>query len=188
MMNQTELAPDSCAAAGLLNATRPALAGWYGDPMAAGATRTLLDAAQWQLQARLRHGGRLFPLHVLRMVCQYWTRSDSALEYQQLSALAAEDRERALVELVYGQLLISGKRVFAREHLARGFSLAVRHLDTPDYFLMVRRHELLAHLPLSGVAVLPQGLHALLAEAAVIRRLRNGERGAYAGVRRDTLG
>jgi hypothetical protein len=173
---------------GLLETTQPSLTGWYADPIAASAAQTLLVAAQRQLQSRLRHAEQRFPLHLLRMICHYWTRSDSLLEYQQLSALAGEDRERALQQLVYGQLLISRKRLAARQHLARGFSLAARYLDTPDYFLMVRRHELLACLPVSGMPAMPQDLHALLTEAAVIRRLQKGEHRAHMHMHHDTLG
>jgi hypothetical protein len=108
------------------------------------------------------------------MICHYWMHSDCAFEYRQLSALADDDKELALLELVYGQLMISRKRLPARQHLARGFSLAARYLDTAEYFLVVRRHELLACLALSGPPAFPRNLQSLLTEAAVIRRLREG--------------
>jgi hypothetical protein len=121
------------------------------------------------------------------MICHHWLPSGSALDYRQLSALACDDSERALVELVYGQLLISGKRSPARQHLARGFSLAARHLDT-DYLLLLRRHALLEYLPLSESPVVAQDLQSLLKEAAVISRLRWNERRVHKSSHRDTLG
>src|SRR5512147_1594834 len=108
-VKQAVMTPELCTAAGLLKMARPSLAGWYVDPIAAPAVRPLLDVAQRRLQSRLCRGRRCFPLHVLRMICHHWLQSDSALVYQQLSTLACNDSERALVELVYGQLLISGK-------------------------------------------------------------------------------
>jgi hypothetical protein len=180
--------PEICAAHELLKREQPSLTGWYGDPIAAPATQALLVRAERRLQSRLCRGCRCFTLHVLRMICHHWLKSDSALDYRQLSALACDDGERALVELVYGQLLISGKRLPARQHLARGFSLAARQLDTADYFLLLRRHELLDHLPLSEMPAVAQDLPSLLKQAGVIRRLQAGERRAVMDTHSDTLG
>ena len=185
---QTVMTPVMCSAAELLKPAWPSLTGWYADPIAVPAALALLDRTQRRLQARLCRGGRCFPLHVLRMICHHWLPSGSALDHGQLSALASDDRERALVELVYGQLLISGKRLPARQHLARGFSLAARQLDTVDYFMLLRRHELLNCLPLSGSPVVAQDLSSLLKEAAVIARLQGNERRVHDSPHSDTLG
>jgi hypothetical protein len=182
MMHETGTAAD------LLKSAEPSLTGWYADPIATAEARALLDRTQRRLRSRLCGGGRCFSLHVLRMICHHWLQSDSALDYRQLSALACDDSERALVELVYGQLLISGKRKPARQHLARGFSLAARYLDTVDYLLLLRRHDLLEYLPLSESPVVAQDLQSLLKEAAVICRLRGNERRVHESSHRDTLG
>jgi len=182
------MTPESFTVNRLLESTPPSLAGWYADPIGTPAARALLDAAQRQLQTCLRQGDRCFPLHLLSMICHYWMHSDCAFEYRQLSALADDDKKLALLELVYGQLMISRKRLPARQHLARGFSLAARYLDTAEYFLVVRRHELLACLALSGLPALPRNLQSLLTEAAVIRRLREGVQRSYQNTHCDTLG
>jgi hypothetical protein len=187
-VKQAVMTPELCTAAGLLKPAWPSLAGWYADPIAVPDARALLDIAQRRLRSRLCRGGRCFPLQVLGMICHHWLHPVSALDYRQLSTLACDDSERALVELVYGQLLVSGKRLPARQHLARGFSLAASHLETADYFLLVRRHELLDFLPLSMTSAAPQDLRSLLKEAAVIRRLQEGERRAYKNPHCDTLG
>ena len=176
------------SAGDLLKSARPSLTGWYADPLAAAEAQALLDRTHRRLRSRLCRGGRCFPLQVLRMICHHWLQSDSALDYRQLSVLACDDSERALVELVYGQLLISGKRQPARQHLGRGFSLAARHLDTVDYLLLLRRHDLLEYLPLSESPVVAQDLQSLLKEAAVISRLRGNERRVHKSSHRDTLG
>jgi hypothetical protein len=181
--------PSGIGAAGqLLKPARPALSDWYGDPILPSAAQVLLDRTERRLRSRLCHGGRCFPLHALRMICRHWLLSDSAMDYRQLAALARDDGERALVELVYGQLLISGRRLTAREHLARGFSLAARLLDAAEYFVVLRRHELLDYLPLSDTPVKAQELGSLLTQAAVIRRLRHGERRHVGNAHHDTLG
>jgi len=174
--------------ADLLKPARPSLTGWYADPIAASDAQTLLDRTRRRLRSCLCRGDRCFSLHVLRMICHHWLQYDSALDYRQLSSQACDDSERSLVELVYGQLLISGRRLPARQHLARGFSLAARHLDTVDYLLLLRRHDLLEYLPLSENPVLAQDLRSLLKEAAVISRLQGNERRIHKSTHRDTLG
>lgn len=187
-VKQAVIASGSSAAVELLKLARPALSAWYGDPIAAPSARALLDHAERRLRSRLCRGARCFPLHVLRMICHHWLLFDSALDYRPLSALARDDGERALVELVYGQLLISGRRMPAREHLARGFSLAARSLGSAEYFVLLRRHELLDQLPLSETPELAQDLGALLKQAGVIQRLRDGERKRIGNAHHDTLG
>jgi hypothetical protein len=181
--------PSEVGAAGdLLKPARPALSDWYGDPIDAAFAKALLERTERRLRSRLCHGGRCFPLHVLRMICRHWLQSDNTLEYRQLFALACDDGERALVELVYGQLLSSGMRLSARDHLARGFALAARLLDAADYFVLLRRHELLEYLPLSETPAVAQDLESLLRQAGVIRRLRIGERRHPGNLHHDTLG
>ncbi|MGB7931393.1 MAG: hypothetical protein WCH04_04085, partial [Gammaproteobacteria bacterium] len=65
---------------------------------------------------------------------------------------------------------------------------AARHLDTVDYLLLLRRHDLLEYLPLSGSPVVAQDLQSLLKEAAVISRLQVNERRVLKSPHRDTLG
>jgi hypothetical protein len=187
-VKQAVMMPETGAAADLLKSAEPSLTGWYADPVTVPDAQALLDRTRQRLRSCLCCGGRCFPLQVLRMICHYWLSSGSALDYRQLSALACDDSERALVELVYGQLLISGKRQPARQHLGRGFSLAARHLDTVDYLLLLRRHDLLEYLPLSESPVVAQDLQSLLKEAAVISRLRGNERRVHKSSHRDTLG
>jgi len=187
-VNRKKMPSEVGAAGELLKPARPVLSDWYGDPIDAASAKALLERAERRLQSRLCHGGRCFTLHVLRMICRHWLQSDSALEYRQLAALACDDGERALVELVYGQLLISGMRLSAREHLARGFALAARLLDAADYFVLLRRHELLEYLPLSETPAVARDLDSLLRQAGVIRRLRIGERIHPGNPHHDTLG
>lgn len=181
--------PDASRMAGaLLKSTRPSLACWYADPGDDQAARALLEVTQQRLQIRQCRGGRCYPLHVLRLICHYWLDPDCALEYEQISMLDGDDRDLALLELVYGQLLISRKCRPALQHLAQGFSLAVRHLAAPDYFHLLRQHELLGYLPLSGTPSSPQDLLSLLNEAAVIKCLRAGDRRRCGNAHYDTLG
>jgi hypothetical protein len=175
-------------AATLLSARVPDPALWYGDPLGRQHASGLQRAAQAELHSRLCRGESSFSLHVLRLVCAYRMASGSSLEYEQLVVQAREDNERALLELVYGQLLISCKLLPANRHLARGFQLAAGLLAPAEYFCLLRRHELLGLLPLSDIPVPPLKLVALLREATVIERLRQADYLRHDNTHTDTVG
>jgi hypothetical protein len=174
-------------AAILLSARTPDPALWYGDPLSRQHASSLQRAVQGELHTRLCRGESCFPLHALRLVCGYRTAASSRLEYEQLSALAREDIERALLELVYGQLLISCKLLPANRHLARGFLLAADFLAPTEYFRLLRQHELLGLLRLSDIPVPPLKLETLLREAAVIERLQQAGSRRYEYTHTDTI-
>lgn len=170
----------------LLAGQQPALATWYGEPLGAVTAAALYTRAQRELQPCLNRGA--FPLHVLQLVCDFWRRADGAPAYETLAAAAASRREQALLELVYGQLLMSRKLRPANAHLARGFGLAAPWLASVSYFELVRRHERLACLRLTDTAAPAQGLSRLLSEAAVVRRLRDGGKRRGVNEHCDTVG
>ena len=167
----------------------PSLAAWYADPLAAADASRLLTDTEKALRSRLCAGLPVYHLHILQLLLRYWLGAGVSLEYQQLAASATRKRDRALLEIVYGQLLLSRRQWPALQHLDRGFTLAAGYLEATDYFLLVRRHELLRHLPLGNAPVAPQGLQALLAEAAVISQLQ-GTAGRHpcGAAHHDTIG
>jgi hypothetical protein len=177
-----------CVAAGLLHGQRPSLSAWYGTPLSRVIAARLYAAAQHELQTRLLAGAPCFQIHVLLLVCHFRCQTGTELEYEKLKVVVKGTYERALLELVYGQLLISCKKAGAYQHLADGFALAVDYLTSADYFQLVRQHELLAGLPLSDTPSLPQDLPSLLAEAAVIKQLQEGAGTQYRPTHLDTVG
>ena len=172
----------------LLAGQQPALSTWYGEPPGAAVAALLCNRAQRELQQRLCLNRRAFPLHVLQLVCDFWRRADGTSRYETLAAVVDGRREQALLELVYGQLLMSRKLRPACAHLALGFELAAPWLASVSYFELLRRHETLACLRLTDRPAPAQGLAALLSEAAVIRRLKDGDKRHHANEHRDTLG
>ena len=172
----------------LLTGQQPALATWYGEPPGAAAAAALHDRAQQELQQRLCLNREAFPLHVLLLACDFWRRADGAARYETLAAAVDGRRDQALLELVYGQLLMSRKLQPASAHLALGFELAVPWLASVSYFDLLRRHEMLACLRLTERPVPAQGLGALLSEAAVIRRLQDRRKRRHVNEHCDTLG
>jgi len=164
------------------------LAAWYGDPLPVDEAECLYGDTQSRLRSGLCAGRPVGQLLLLQLLCRNWMGFPVALEFAQLAASATDRRYRALLELVYGQLLMSCKRRPALQHLGTGFSLASDYLDASEYFLLVRRHELLGYIPLTDERLEPRGLQALLAEAGVIMRLRGERRREYREPHLDTLG
>lgn len=180
--------PKQATLACLLELRRPSLAAWYADPLASDVVEALRSSAVKTLQSRWRADAACFRLRVLQLACRFWLGEAVTPEYGQLLGLASDGYEQALLELVYGQLLVSCKYRQAHQHLDRGFALAACQLDSADYFCLVRRHELLKFLSLPDTPSPPQTLASLLAEAAVIRRLREGDVRRYRQAHFDTVG
>lgn len=175
-------------AADLLRPQRPSLAAWYARPLAAGKLARLQLAAAAGLQSRLCKGGSSFRPQLLQLVCCSLAGTDIEPGYRQLSATVHDARDTALLELVYGQLLISRKLRPAIKHLEQGFLRAARYLESGDYLRLLRRHDLLGNLVLTGTPADPQPLDALLSEAAVIRRLREHTGRRIQDTHHDTVG
>jgi len=174
-------------AAGLLEA-RPPLTGWYATPLDRDRLTGLQLAAEAGLQRSRCRGTPEFGPQLLRLVCRSLGGADVSGEYHRLARTGPGTREAALLELVYGQLLVCRKRLPATTHLERGCIQAAGFLETCDYFGLVRRHETLGYLALTECAGEPLPLHALLTEGAVIRRLRAGRRCVTEHAHHDTVG
>jgi hypothetical protein len=181
-------APPAHPAADLLGTGRPSLAGWYAGPADTGLLDTLRASAEADLQVRLRRGESRFRPQLLLAVCDCLAGADIGPAYRELRSGVRDQRAAALLELVVGQLLVSRKQQPATFHLVRGFRKAARYLDTRAYFRLVHRHELLDCLVLSAAPGTVQPLASLLAEAGVIRRLRQHAGRRHAFAHRDTLG
>ena len=165
----------------LLTATQPwLLADWYATPLSQAEATALL--------AEVRHQPGL-EAQLLSWIAGFWLKGDASMHYQTLRATQSDTRDRALVELIYGQLLTSIKREGAYESLAQGFKLAAPYLDADEYFVLMKRHELLAFLPTQTSPAKPQALNDLLTEAQVIKRLRKDRSQdlKIAHAHRDTL-
>lgn len=165
-------------------------AGWYADPLAQEAATVLHAQARQAVQRTLAQGtsgGQPLAPRLAELIAGFWLGRAVALDHRSLIATQPPELQ-ALVELVYGQLLISRKLSGALEHLERGFVLAIPHLAPADYFALLRRHELLRALPLRAEASVARTLPDLLTEARVIRRLQPVGRRRTAHPHDDTLG
>jgi hypothetical protein len=165
----------------------PPLAGWYATPLSPPRAAELrVQARRTEQQALASAGDATLP-RLAHLIAGYWLGQAMELDYRSLAATLPPERQ-ALVELIYGQLLISRKRAGALDHLRRGFALAAPALAPADYFALLRRHELLQSLVLSAPGSASLGLADLLNEARIVRQFGTG-RGSRPGHKDDdTLG
>jgi hypothetical protein len=167
----------------------PGLAAWMAEPVDEALALNDLK----RVQRHALHGGHgdqtVFTLRLGELILRYWAGKDIEAGYKNLLALLEGEREQSILELCIGQLLIARKLSRAWVHLDRGFQLGTHLLEPKDYFLVLKRHELLRQLPLRRVQCEPAGLDSLLAEARIIASLRG--RGTPHGSRgpghRDTV-
>ena len=151
------------------------LAGWYAVPMARDEARRRL--VNRELAQKTTPGSDLRD-----QILGFWAEGPQRLHFAPLLA-TAHGKELALLRLVQGQLLMSVRLAGAMAHLDAGFQAAAPFLAPHDYFILLRRHELLRRLPLGDRPRTPAGLEALLVEA----RLR-GRRRAFRHRPGDTIG
>lgn len=164
---------------------------WYAEPLEAGAAQRLSCEVTKRLEKRLRHGGGTLCCRLQLMQAKFWRGAEIHDDFEALQHIAARTPHgRALLELVYGQLLLSRRLTGALEHLDKGFNLARNLFTASDYFTVMNRHHHLKHLPLAAQPSPPSPLNALLIMARVIERLEQPgrKRGKYTFDNRDTYG
>lgn len=164
---------------------------WYAEPLEAVSAQRLFDLATKRLEKRLRHGGGTLCCRLQLMRAKFWQGAEVHNDYEALQHLAARTSHgRALLELAYGQLLLSRQLTGALEHLDKGFDLARNLFSASDYFTVMNRHRHFRHLPLAKHPSAPSSLEQLLVMAQVIERLEKPEkkRGKYDFDKHDTYG
>ena len=173
----------------LLQGKTPGLAVWMADPVSQEPALRNLG----QIQKCMRSGSldekTAFALRLGEIIMRFWAGKDIDAGYKNLFALLGRPREQSILELCVGQLLITRKLSQAWTHLDRGFQLAAHLLEPEDYFIVLKRHELLRQLPLSLMVSEPVGLEALLNEARVIASLRGrgSRQGNVSPTHQDTV-
>ncbi|WP_455234938.1 hypothetical protein [Thiogranum longum] len=173
----------------LLSGEPVSLASWFGEPVSRRVAESCLpDICNRQRMPNVRPQQR-FGLRLAEMIARYWCDQDVEMHYGNLAATVELDRDRAQLELCYGHLLIARKLNPAWRYLDAGFAVAAHLLGPEEYFVVLKRHECLLHLPLYETPAAAAGLDSLLKEAGVIRRLRGPGlwRGAVDRQHQDTI-
>lgn len=168
---------------------QPALDAWYAEPLTRRQAERLAQLARKALQQAYARGGAGYELRILEMVAGFWLDQPVDHLYASLAAVPASQRQKALLELVYGQLLVSRRLDSAQSHLDSGFHLAADLFEPDSYFELMHRHDLLSELQPCSRPVPAQPLPLLLNEAKIIRRIEpRRTRVNHAGRIPDTLG
>ena len=155
---------------------------WYADPIDAETAHRLLE------RCRVHRRGRRPFTRALELAARFQLNESIDFDYRLLvDELRPHPHAAALLELVYGQLLISRKLRAGITHLKRAEQLAARLFAPGDYFTVIERHELLAELALGDAPSPPLPLESLLTEARVIRRLRGPRRPIPVSDHSDTM-
>lgn len=147
---------------------------WYAEPLERAAAAELGEQARRALQQACLNGSDSFPARLQHFVAGFWLGHSGEAGHATLVATTGDTGRRALLDLVYGQLLVSCKLDGAQAWLDSGFARAAHLLSARDYFRVMKRHALLRHLVLGKNASEPLGLDALLEEARIIRCLTDG--------------
>ena len=131
------------------------LTGWYANPVPAAVARRRLHA---------RRPGTSAAAQLQAQILAFWAEGPGRLHLEPLKA-TVDGEAGALLQLVEGQLRMSVRLSDAMRLLDAGFHRAAPFLAPRDYFLVLRRHELLRRLPLHGKPARPADLDSLLVEA-----------------------
>lgn len=166
------------------------LGDWYADPLAHTGARAVRQQAHQALQQAYTHGTDSFHARLMTFIADYWLGRSGATTHRTLVLTASSDPQRALADLVFGQLLMSCKCSGAYEWLESGFAKAANLFRADEYFRVLKRHTLLRALVLADRPSMPQNLASLLEEARVISRLTacNGRSSHAAWSSEDTVG
>ena len=169
------------------------LAQWFATPLSINEAEALWQQATERHDRCLRRGCTCLLPRLQQLCARFWLDQSIEADYQQLRARFQRRHSRralALLELCVGQLLISRGSKEGLPHLQRGFTLARELFAAGDYFIVHRRHQLLAQLPLASQPGPPQDLQQLLNTAKVIIRMKQTQpqRAPYQHDPNDTYG
>jgi hypothetical protein len=147
------------------------LQNWYATPLATAQASHMRQQSEHYIQTNM--GGRMLRLpHIALMCARFWLEDFHQHDFELLGhSLTQPRRVRALLWLVYGQLLIATKQSSAFGYLETGLKLADGLMKPQDYFEVYNRHQALRSLRLSPQRAAGQTLESLLTEAAVIDKL-----------------
>ena len=161
---------------------------WYGGPLDPDRARQLMTQGRAAAQHAYRQGQPAITGELQQCIAGFWLERLVWDRLRTLAESASPPEAAALAALIHGQLLMSRRLQGAAKQLDHGFERA-RDLFLPgDFFVVMKRHELLAELPSAPDPRPPMDLEDLLREARVIQRLRGRRRSTVLSRPDDTIG
>jgi hypothetical protein len=151
------------------------LARWYAEPLSHEEAEQLLSLAEKREQERLKRFARSNLSPFLRLIALHWLGEPTEEYYRHLtSRRTASIHAEILKPMIYGQLLMSRKTDGAMAYLDDAFHRARLLLRPEDYFVLMKRHQVLRSIPLSAEAAKGERLEGLLRMGGVIDRMEQG--------------
>ncbi|VAW81313.1 hypothetical protein MNBD_GAMMA12-1514 [hydrothermal vent metagenome] len=151
------------------------LAQWHASPLDRSQAQVLLRETHQKRKEAILTGEQCWFCQTNEFIANYWLGKVANNSFEWLVRTHSEQRQRALLLLSYGQLLLSCKLNFAFEYLDQGLIQAADFLSPTDYFRVINRHELLSILPLFTDARTAADLPMLENEAKILSRLKQGQ-------------
>ncbi|MCW8919720.1 MAG: hypothetical protein OQL08_13015 [Gammaproteobacteria bacterium] len=167
------------------------LARWYAEPLSRDEAESLLALSQRREQERLKRHGKAYLSPLLKLIALHWLGEATDGHYHYLRSQQANARHlQILTPLLYGQLLMSKRISGATDYLDEAFHQARLLLRPEDYFMLMKRHQILKRIPLSDRATPGETLELLLTTGKVIARMEEGrgERPGFWHDPNDTYG
>jgi hypothetical protein len=161
---------------------------WYANPMSEEQAQSCLQQLD---PASGDYRQNTDQQIIIKMISHFWlhrTDVDQLDGWLKQMPDKIEDQNKALLTMIYGQLLMSCKKTGALKYLSRGFLQAAHYFQPQDYFVVMKRNELLSFLKLSDAGSPPATLQELENEAQVIKRLTKNKNKQYKNSQFDTLG
>ncbi len=150
------------------------LSTWYANPLSKHEAEQQLHEVRIKLKQA--HESNYQQLRIEEMIARFWLNRNISGDIENLIATCIDEQSHALINLIYGQLLISRKLKGGMDYLQQGFQHASKLFPAAAYLEVMRRHERLKHLPLTDSPAAAQTLQDLLMEADVIKRLKGKEK------------
>lgn len=156
------------------------LSAWYANPLTVAEATDRLES----IRCQRKQNGSVSSLRIEEIIARYWLGRDIKGDVENYLASCENESHKALITLIYGQLLMSRKCATAMDYLHAGLRLANKHFQGAAYLEVMRRHEQLAFIVLSNHPVPALSLYELLREAAVIKKLK-GKISHHCDIRAD---
>ncbi len=153
---------------------------WYANPHNADEANRQTEIANIRLQQHYRRGVvcRLCQLQLI--IASFWLGEEIKPQIERLLFQHQKHRRfKALINLVYGQLLMSQRIHDAHHYLDEGFKLASPLLTNSDYFKIHYQHQLLKLIPLEKSPLPAADLKTLVNMAEVISRFPTQQKAKY---------
>jgi hypothetical protein len=153
---------------------------WYANPQSIDEARSHIIKTSQRLQQHYRRGTGCRFCQLQLSISAFWLGEDVKPQIEKLLFQHQNQRRfTALINLVYGQLLMSQRLKDARYYLDEGFKQASPLLTNSDYFKIHHQHQLLKIIPLEDKPLPATDLKTLINMAEVISKFPQQEPRKY---------